>query len=196
MIVKLDKCLPKKYEDDLEKIVTEIPYYYAPNTSYADTDPFLEHYLKLSKNSNIIENGQFTHSVLDEGHIVSNLHGFIYPVLYIFAENAGITINKITRIKINLLLRDKTFKEFNYNFPHSDRGSGEKAFVYYINDADGDTFLFNEYDDFNTIPDTFTIADKVSPKKGTGVFFDCFRYHASSNPSVSQHRYVINFNFV
>lgn len=196
MIVKVDRCLPAKYEDDIERAVTEIPYYYAPNTSYADNDPFLEHYLQLSKNKNIIENGQFTHSILDEGHVVSNLHGFVYPILYIFAESAGIKVKAITRIKINLLLRDRTFTEENYNFPHSDRGSGEKVFIYYINDADGDTVLFKEWDDMKTIPDKFNIEKRVTPKKGTGIFFDCMRYHASSNPVHSQHRYVINFNFI
>jgi hypothetical protein len=196
MIIKVEKCLPKKYEDDIEKAVTEIPYYYAPNTSYGSDDPFLAHYIKLSKNTNIIENGQFTHAVLDEGHIVSNLHGFIYPVLYMFAEKAEIAVTRITRIKINLLLRDKTFKEFNYNFPHSDRGLGEKVFLYYINDSDGDTFLFKEYDDFKNIPDNFSIDKKIKPVKGTGIFFECNRFHASSNPAITQHRYVINFNFI
>ncbi len=196
MITKVNRCLSKKYEDDIEQVVTEIPYYYAPNTSYAKDDPFYEHYSKFLKDSNIIENGQFTHAILDEGHIVSNLHGFIYPLLYTFAEQAEIVVNKITRIKINLLLRDKTFQKINYNFPHSDRGNGEKAFVYYVNNSDGDTFLFDEHDDYINIPNSFTIIDRITPNKGTGVFFDCMRFHASSNPVTSQHRYVINFNFV
>jgi len=196
MIIKVNKCLPELYENDIERVVTEIPYYYAPNTSYSEDDSFFEHYIKLTKNPNVVENGQFTHAVLDEGNIVSNLHGFIYPILYMFAEQAKIKINAITRIKINLLLRDKTFKEWNYNFPHSDRGRGEKAFVYYVNDSDGDTFLFEEFDDFINIPDNFTVVDRVTPKKGTGVFFDCMRFHASSNPVNMQHRYVINFNFI
>lgn len=196
MLIKVKNCLPAIYEDDIAKAVTEIPYYYASNTSYGEEDPFLPHYIKLSSNPNVIENGQFTHAVLDEGNIVSNLYGFICPILYMFADKANVKINKITRIKINLLLRDKTFGTNNYNFPHSDRGSGEKVFLYYINDSDGDTFIFKEYDNFTTIPDNFTIVDRIKPVKGTGVFFDCLRYHASSNPSVSQHRYVINFNFI
>jgi hypothetical protein len=195
MIVKVNNCLPKKLENDIENIVGEIPYYYGPNTSYAVNDPFFDHYNKLSKHANVVENGQFTHSVLDEGTIVSNLHGLLYPVLYSFAEKENIEVNAITRIKINLLLKDKTFTKENYNFPHSDRGSGEKIFIYYINDSDGDTIIFNEYDDYVNLPDKFTIADRITPKKGTGVFLESSRFHASSNPSLMQHRYVINFNF-
>ena len=125
--------------------------------------------------------------------IIKNLLG---ANLYIFAEKAGITVNKISRIKINLILQDKTFKNINYNFPHSDRGTGDKVFLYYINDSDGDTFLFNEYDDYETIPDTFTVKDRITPRKGTGVFFEANRFHASSNPTIAKNRYVINFNFI
>jgi hypothetical protein len=196
MIIPVSNTLPIAYENDIEQAVKEIPYFYAPNTSYADNDPAFKHYTELTKNSNIVENGQFTHAVLDEGHIVSNLHGFVYPILYIFAEKAGITVNKISRIKINLILQDKTFKNINYNFPHSDRGTGDKVFLYYINDSDGDTFLFNEYDDYETIPDTFTVKDRITPRKGTGVFFLSNRFHASSNPAIAKNRYVINFNFI
>ena len=196
MIITVDNVLPKLLENDLEKVVTEIPYYYSPNTSYADTDPFFDHYIELIKNSCIIENGQFTHAILDEGgYVGSNLYNLVYPILYSFAEKANIKVNTITRIKINLLLRDKTFTSDNYNFPHSDRSAGEKIFIYYVNDSDGDTVIFNEYDNYTTIPTAFTIADRVTPKKGTGLFLECARFHASSNPVLSQHRYVVNFNF-
>ena len=63
MIIPVNNVLPKRLEDDIEYIVTDVPYYYAPNTSYAPEDPFFEHYLELVKKSNIIENGQFTYSV-------------------------------------------------------------------------------------------------------------------------------------
>jgi len=197
MIIPVNNVLPKRLEDDIEYIVTDVPYYYAPNTSYAPEDPFFEHYLELVKKSNIIENGQFTYSVLDEGNIVSPLYNLFYPILFSFADKANIIVNEITRIKVNLLLRDKTFTSKNYNFPHSDRGNSgaDKAFIYYANDSDGDTVLFNEFDDYTHVPKNFTIADRVTPKKGTGVFLESNRFHASSNPAVSQHRYIINFNF-
>ena len=57
MIIPVNNVLPKRLEDDIEYVVTDVPYYYAPNTSYAPEDPFFEHYLELVKKSNIIENG-------------------------------------------------------------------------------------------------------------------------------------------
>jgi hypothetical protein len=195
MIIRVNRSLPLAYENDIENAAKEIPYFYTPNTSYAESDPSFKHYAELTKNSNIVENGQFTHAILDHGKVLSELHGLIYPILYIFAEKANIVVNNITRIKINLLLRDRSLDSNNYNFPHSDRAGGDKAFLYYINQTDGDTFLFEEADDYKNIPSKFTLKDRVTPSKGTGVFFDCSRFHASSNPIINQHRFVINFNF-
>jgi hypothetical protein len=110
-----------------------------------------------------------------------------------FADKAGIQINDVSRIRINLLLQDKTFNKPNYNFPHTDPDS-DKSFIYYINDADGDTVFFNEFksDEF---PKRFSINSRVTPRQGSGVFFNSTQYHTSSNPAHTPARYVINFNF-
>ena len=57
--------------------------------------------------------------------------------------------------------------------------------IYYVNDCDGDTFLFDG---------TKEIA-KISPKKGRIVIFDGKTLHAGSHPYNSDFRMVINFNF-
>lgn len=194
MFNQIDRCLPEKYMADLEEIVYEMPMYYSINTSYAPEDKNFDYWNQQLRNSSIIDNGQFTHAVFHKGEIFSKYYGLIYPILYLFADRAGITVNNIERIRVNLLLRDKTFTTENYNFPHSDR-DGKYVFLYYINDADGDTVLFNEYDNMKTVPDKFTVDKRISPCRGRGIFFESMRFHASCNPSVSQHRYVINFNF-
>jgi hypothetical protein len=65
--------------------------------------------------------------------------------------------------------------------------------VYYLNDSDGDTFLFNEKygDGFSD----FTVMERISPKKNRAVIFEANRYHASSNPSQAENRYVLNWVF-
>jgi hypothetical protein len=55
--------------------------------------------------------------------------------------------------------------------------------------------LFKEFDDLKTIPNNFNVQEKISPARGRGIFFEGKRFHASCNPSIFQHRYVINFNF-
>ena len=63
--------------------------------------------------------------------------------------------------------------------------------VYYVNDSDGDTVLFNEF--YNT--KSVSINRRIAPKKGRAVIFDSNRFHASSNPINTPTRFVINFTF-
>ena len=47
--------------------------------------------------------------------------------------------------------------------------------LYYVNDSDGDTIIYNEktkFDDCNVMKMNFTIKKKVSPKQGRVVLFD------------------------
>lgn len=194
MIKKINQCLPENYIRDLEEIVKDLPMYYSANTSYAPEDKFFDYWNEQLGKSDIVDNGQLTHAVYNKGEVFSKYYGLVYPILYLFADRAGIAVTEIVRIKINLLLQDKTFTDKNYNFPHSDR-DGKHVFLYYINECDGDTVLFEEFDNLTTIPNNFKIHDRISPGRGNGVFFESMRFHASCNPKKSQHRYAINFNF-
>ena len=83
--------------------------------------------------------------------------------------------------------------------PHVDtNGTGMVSAVYYVNDSDGDTVLFEEsaYDVDMADRGThqFKEEDRVSPKKGRLVIFPSSRYHCGSPPSKSD-RMLINFNF-
>ena len=97
------------------------------------------------------------------------------------------------RVKANLLLQDPLAVE-KYHAPHVDLAN-EDAFsmVYYVHDCDGDTIIFDKT--VNKGHTNLKEIARVTPKKGTGVFLESNRFHASSNPAVSQHRYIINFNF-
>ena len=59
------------------------------------------------------------------------------------------------------------------------------AAIYYVNDSDGFTFLFD--DDNN-------IIEKIMPKKGSLLLFNGNKKHASGHPIKSLKRCVINFN--
>jgi hypothetical protein len=68
--------------------------------------------------------------------------------------------------------------------------------LYYVNDSDGDTFIFDK-----TSKDTplllkttkLEVIKKVTPKKGRVVLFNGNRYHSSSGPTKAV-RCIINFN--
>jgi hypothetical protein len=84
----------------------------------------------------------------------------------------------------NKILRAKATTE-TYNCPHTDMDEPHLAAIYYVNDSDGFTFLFD--DDNN-------ITQRVMPKKGSLLLFDGTKKHASGHPIESLKRCVINFN--
>jgi len=73
------------------------------------------------------------------------------------------------------------------NNRHVDRRSEHVVCLYYVNDSDGDTVLFNG--------DTEEVIQRVTPKRGRVVLFDGGTYHASGKPTVNC-RAVINLNLV
>ena len=91
----------------------------------------------------------------------------------------------LTRCKANLQTKLLDFEKDNYNTPHVDRTEEHLVLLYYVNDSDGDTFLFDEHNE---------IITRVSPKKGRMLFFNGNISHAGSHPKHSEKRIVINYN--
>ena len=102
----------------------------------------------------------------------------------------------LVRCQVNLIINKGTDPN-RYLLPHVDSVyDGVKTLLYYVNDSDGDTFVFNEkYNPENPVIDKVTISNRYSPKKGTAVLFDSNLYHAGSNPILSIDRIAINFIF-
>lgn len=130
-----------------------------------------------------------------------------------------ILANALDQIKIKndpaKLLQARTFKQKptkirnEYDVLHVDDLLTRPlvSILYYVNDSDGDTFFFDQTtadhpDPAKVIAMThdqhqkeFSIAKRVSPKKGKCVIFDGSRYHASSSPQNNQ-RCIINFSYI
>ena len=68
--------------------------------------------------------------------------------------------------------------------------------IYYVNDSDGDTIIFNESggENVNKRPDKLTIKKTITPKKNRAVLFRGDYFHTSTNPTKSEKRIVLNVN--
>lgn len=118
----------------------------------------------------------------------------ISPMIYKIADTVGYKI-QLQRVKANLLWPNPSKKiENSYHRPHADHGRpNAKTLLYYVNDADGDTVIFNKRWTGED-PGKLEISYRVSPKAGSAVLFDSNIYHASSSPTTGI-RSVINFIF-
>ena len=102
-------------------------------------------------------------------------------------------------MKSNVLLQQKKglFGHIHHT-PHIDceksDGFTDISCIYYVNDSDGPTVLYNEYSADN--PKKLTVFKKIPPKKGRLLAFHSNRYHTSSSPRRSQYRNIINMVFM
>ena len=115
-----------------------------------------------------------------------------------FLRERGISTNRLLN---NIYACNKYFdpnkQTILLNSHHDTVKPNSYSAVYYINDSDGDTFLFNEVvTDETVLPERLTVAVRITPKKNRLLIFESNRYHASSNPRISDSRFVINTIFV
>jgi hypothetical protein len=119
----------------------------------------------------------------------------VMNIFHKFLDKHKIKYKEIHRIKFNLVPQNARYPDDKYHTPHVDTDKPHKVFLYYINDSDGDTFMFNEvYAGSHT--DSFTVNKRISPKAGKAIMFDGLTYHASSSPKQSPYRCILNIDFI
>ena len=166
-----------------------------------DTHLFLD-----GNNAEYMNNGlMLPQGVLISERIETNIQEQIKLIELNSISKIGKEILHTYRYKINeLKVSDKISDEFDINGMHIDREQEHISIVYYVNDTDGDTHIYDT--DLKTMSgwnyivrdkkfEHFTLNKRISPKKGRVVIFNGLLPHHSSYPTL-QDRYVINFNTV
>ncbi len=114
--------------------------------------------------------------------------GAHYKWLNRFLDRSKIQFTELFRSKANLQPASHNANQI-YTTPHIDGNSDHKVLIYYANNCDGDTFIFNDHA-------TGSILKQVTPKKGRFLLFDGNLYHAAGFPSESNFRLNVNFNLI
>lgn len=166
-------------QDKIEKLLTSEPFEWHYNQTT------VEKYL-LTDDPKSYDTVQFTHVFWHNGAPQTPKHN--YSVLEPILEK--INYKELIKIKANLLLPHHDPKQ--YHVPHWDVDEpGYTSLVYYVNDSDGDTILFDKY--YDDEYKDFKIIHRETPRKGNAIKFDSDRYHSSNNPTKNQSRIVLNF---
>ena len=138
---------------------------------------------------NVIDQGQFVHSFLytqNNKLIENSANTYItFQILKNFCEKTNIQNLSVLRVKANLIIDSKSYTKNSYGVPHVDSDEAHYVLIYYVNDCDGDTILFNK---------NKKIFKRISPKKGRVLFFKGDTIHAGGHPVDSSNRCIINFN--
>jgi hypothetical protein len=130
--------------------------------------------------------------------VVSELYEQIcVPIIEFVKHKTQLGIEDIiyTRAFLQVPL-EKTFVKPN-NGIHVDLPTDHYACVYYLNDSDGDTVLY-EQTRYNTqYGSNVKLKEhkRVKPKRGRLVMFDGARFHCSTQPK-NKYRAIINFDLL
>lgn len=191
----IENLIPVGWQQGIMDLMTDIPWIRQPGTSYKVNDYSFIQGMDKFEDEFTVDSPQFVHFLIDTKQ-TSPVYSYIRPILYMLEDKLGKKITKICRIKINHQYPIIGFSEHNYNIAHVDDSNGKLlSAVYYINDSDGDTVIFNEKYSVSADIKELTILQRIHPKAGKVIVFPSTQMHASSNPINTSSRYVINFMF-
>ena len=118
----------------------------------------------------------------------------------------GLIQNSCKKLKIKEIdvLNGRSFLQTPTNIskddvdsPHVDLIVPHFVMLYYVNDSDGDTHIYNEKTKFAACyPDEemkFTLKKKVSPKQGRVVLFNGIHWHTAQQPNHNL-RCIVNYD--
>jgi len=182
----IDDFIPIAYQDSILGMLTghEFPWNIHPYS--VSRAPITDYYTDVPTKDHI----QFRHMFMEDDVSHSKFCEYMKPLTMCF-ENIYGSIETRQRIKANLLMKQDGP---HLQHPHSDIGgvgTNSKTLLYYVNDSDGDTVLYNEYYYESTIG-LLTRQQTISPKKGRAVIFDSHQIHSACCPAISDYRIVIN----
>ena len=184
----INDFISTSYQDLIHGALKDSRWMYYENMDYNDDEVIKD---------NAPTHFQFVNVPFSNGNIRD--HELYYLLMPMIGEIVSKELPGYMMTRSRAILQVPTSHDIDMFVPHVDfEGTGMISAIYYVNDSDGDTVLFNEsaYDvDMSDRADyDFTEVDRVSPEKGRLVIFPSGKYHCGSPPSKSN-RMLINFNF-
>lgn len=190
-IIVMDNVISKEEQDRLWDFIQDyrFSWHYGPSNVYEDD----RNRGQCFPDENTVDSFQFTHLLLNSqiSYKEPFFDNFREPIITIF-KSLGLENRNLFRVKCNMLTNNRKFKEGAYNPAHVDGEFDHWVVLYYVNESDGDTVIFNET--YGSAFNKLTVQQRVSPKIGRAVAFPGKYFHASCNPIKSDVRCVVNIN--
>jgi len=181
----IDNCIPLELQNEIEKLVQShnIKFVYS---EYSTIPPYADKYQ---------DGAQLVNNFIFEGKFVTGdvSHFFLLPLQIVcLQEGFNFCLQQVYRAKINLKFKQESKFDKFINPPHIDLTLPNNLVgLYYINDSDGDTIIYEGNDKNNS-----KIYKSIKPKKGRMVLMDGSRMHSASHPLKTKTRMVINYNLL
>ena len=182
-------------------IISKKEQEYLKNIFYSNEFPW---FYTADVTSSILNKKQsrpaFSHIFMKDGNINSNYYDIVKKI----SDNVNKKIKKkLIPYQVRSFLQlslDKNLIGNSIDTPHIDMKEPHLVYLYYVNDCDGDTVIY-DYISNGThtldIPfyEDIKIKKKITPKQGMIVIFDGMTWHTSTQPTRGT-RCIINFDMI
>lgn len=202
-IMIIDNVVSLDFSNLLEDIIfNDYPLFIGNKNSTS----FLRENIEKS-HTNLYEQFQFDSLLINQGKLSLDLDRFFSiittPLILGLTQMEMFPSHKqIARCKVNVQTKSYENVDNRYNLPHVDNQFNQNMItaIYYVNDTDGDTFIFNKKLEEGKVltleeANNLVIKERVSPKKGRLVIFPSSYVHAGIHPQNNMFRSVINYNY-
>lgn len=190
----IDDIMPDYRANSLEKYcLKEVAWRYnVTGISGVYREPNVPEGIELDRGQN-----GFAYRVLENTapEFDPKLYSMIEPMINTVKDKFPFEL-EVARVRIGMFLPSPQGGVHN---PHVDYYMPHYTLLYYVNDSDGDTFIWNEKaprEDPEAYPEQFTLLDRISPKKNRAVLFNGMHYHSSSRPHFHRERIAITINLL
>ena len=139
----------------------------------------------------------FFHHFVQNKNEVSKINQDLLPMIIASARKIGFKHTDILQGRSFLQL-PLNLKNNNIDAPHVDADIDHLVVLYYVNDSDGDTVIYeNTFNGYDNVPHFNDLKEKqrVTPKAGRVVIFNGKHWHTSNQPEHNV-RCIINYNLV
>lgn len=172
----------------------KFPWFFIENVSIDPRD------LELIKDPLALETSGFNHASFDrEWNVESFTYNNLVPFFNKLKTEFGFTHKHLIRARLSMKFQKDNFTSDNYNMPHVDYFFPHETLIFYLNDTDGDTRIFDQWHTYSETerpmpPENFTTQTRVTPKANRLVWINGLQYHTASNPIQGSKRVILNIN--
>ena len=189
MIKVFDNFIPERYESLIDNLLfNNTKWYHVPDITVNK-----DHLSQADEN--YIPRPGSSASFIKDGNVINNFD-FIYPMIMIAAEKAGINYNQVAQSRA--FMQYPIITNGTLDPAHVDLHIPHTVVLYYVNDSEAQTIIYDKKDDgygddYLYDAENYNILEKVTPKKGRVVVFDGQYYHTAEQPTKGM-RCIINTN--
>lgn len=177
MIKVIDDVVPPEYQDHIEKMIggMKFPWNYKIGATHSDGVDDIYGFVKVLYY-------KFNKDIPEQKYI-----DLLSPLIHtaISKYDSSLKLKDVFRIRAGLFTKNQN--DGREHLPHIDFTLEHHTMIYYVNDSDGPTSLFDN--DKNLI-------QQCDPKKGRCIIFPGETFHSSAEPKYHPHRIAITFNLL